>query len=62
MPRYKKAYGWKDKVSGKFCLSTLPRESAGAFNVYDTPTQALRDASVRQMTITWENPADIDGK
>lgn len=61
MPRYSKAYGWKDKTTGRFCLSLLPQAAAAAFNSYETATQALRDASQRRMTIEWESPADIDG-
>lgn len=61
MPRYKKAHGWKDEATGKFCTSLLPRESNGAVNIHETPSDALRAVSLRKMTIQWENPAEIDG-
>lgn len=59
MPRYKKAYGWKDGNS--YFLSLLPRAANGAANAYPTPSDALREAHMRGIAIEWENISEIDG-
>jgi hypothetical protein len=62
MPRLgrgqRKAYGWKD--GDKYYLSLMPKDSLGARNAYDNPTDALRDSHMRGIVIEWENPAIVD--
>src|ERR1700752_3111912 len=57
MPRFKKAYGWKD--GDKFYLSLLPREAGAAANIYASPSDALRDAHPRGLAIEWDDSAEI---
>lgn len=57
MPRFKKAYGWKD--GDRFYLSLLPRAAGAAANAYASPDDALLDAHPRRLAIEWENPAEI---
>lgn len=58
MPRPKTAYGWRS--GDRFYLSSLPKTANAATNSYASPSEALRDAQTRGMTIEWENRADID--
>lgn len=58
MGRYKTAHAWKD--GDRFFVSTLPRSANGAANSYASANEVLRDAQARKMTITWENPDEVD--
>ncbi len=60
MPRYNIAYGWTEK--GKFYLSTSPKTVGAARNEYASSREALSDAQRRGMSVSWEDPAAIDGR
>ncbi len=58
MPRCKKVYGWID--GGRIAASQQPKAVNGAINYYEKPSDLVRDASARGMTVEWENPAEVD--
>lgn len=51
-------HGWL--VGDNVYLSLRKREDKAATNIYDSPSQALGEASKRGLPIIWENVADAD--
>lgn len=64
MTERRKGYAWKDKTTGKWCLSVFPPGQTHAvrhdgrprpFNQYDEQGELVTEAAKRQLELEWED-------